>query len=230
MNDAELRRPRRERGRPRLVDRDAVIAAVIAIGFEDLTLTSLAARLGVQHPTLYRHIRGREDAVLAAIDSVVESVDWPEGRDQDWRLVARAHALLLAGMYDRYPGLAGELGRMRRGPDSVVAVQNRLRGAFVDGGFRPYDAILCADMLAEMVRMFYDYRRTEDGRALSHSRFHQELTDRMDDAVRGADPRVADTLRGYFAEDAGRQFEKRLAVMIAGFESLAPAGQVRRQD
>ena len=82
MNDAELRRPRRERGRPRLVDRDAVIAAVIAIGFEDLTLTSLAARLGVQHPTLYRHIRGREDAVLAAIDSVVESVDWPEDRDR----------------------------------------------------------------------------------------------------------------------------------------------------
>ena len=31
-------------------------------------------------------------------------------------------------------------------------------------------------------------------------------------------------------EDASRQFEKRLAVMIAGFESLVPANQVKLPD
>ena len=138
------------------------------------------------------------------MENAMKSLNITTGHVGESNLTGEVNLASDGGYHINYvhPGLAGELGRMRRGPDSVVAAQNRLRGAFVDGGFRPYDAILCAEMLSEMVRMFYDYRRTEDGRALSHSRFHQELTDRMDDAVRGADPRIADTLRGYFAEDA----------------------------
>ena len=72
---------RRRPGRPNLINREIVADAAIGLiaesGVEALTFQSLAARLGVKHPALYRHVDGRSGLLRAVADRFMETTEWP---------------------------------------------------------------------------------------------------------------------------------------------------------
>ncbi|WP_159498984.1 TetR/AcrR family transcriptional regulator [Microbacterium sp. 18062] len=208
---------RRERGRPRLVDRDAVVDAAIALGLSNLTMTALAETLGVRHSTLYRHVGGRDDIVTDAIDRVFDATEWP-APGGDWRQHVRDYAATVMDLYRDNPGMAAEAGRLRRSPDGILRALNSFRSALLDHGLPPDETILLSDLVMQLTRQAYDFRRAEDGSPLSEDEVRQEMRGRLDDVTRGADPRVRDALIAFTVAEARSNFDAKLDRIIRGFD------------
>ena len=99
---------RRRPGRPNLINREIVADAAIGLiaesGVEALTFQSLAARLGVKHPALYRHVDGRSGLLRAVADRFMETTEWPEPRGS-WQDYLRDVAAAIDTACGRYPGM-----------------------------------------------------------------------------------------------------------------------------
>jgi TetR/AcrR family transcriptional regulator, tetracycline repressor protein len=98
------------------LDRQRIVTEAVALldeaGLEGVTLRKLAARLGVQAPTLYWHLRNKADLVTALAESILEvefaELD-PPAPGEHWR--------------DWLTGVAGRLRRaMLAHPDGARVV------------------------------------------------------------------------------------------------------------
>jgi TetR/AcrR family tetracycline transcriptional repressor len=74
----------RPRGRPPKITRDEVIGAAIDLGLDTFTMHGVAARLGVAPPTLYSHVRDRDDLVEIALHSQLDGFAIPD-QSLAWR-------------------------------------------------------------------------------------------------------------------------------------------------
>ena len=78
------RRERRDREWHRGITRPTVVAAALRIldaeGREALTMRRLAADLGVEAPSIYAHVRDKDELVDRVLDSVLDGVTAPELR------------------------------------------------------------------------------------------------------------------------------------------------------
>jgi TetR/AcrR family tetracycline transcriptional repressor len=104
----------------RLVDTD---------GLEALTLRVLAARLGVQAPTLYWHVKNKAALLDALADAIMDEAitaiptPTPDGDGREWLLTALTH--LRAAMLGHRDGariVSGARYSMRRGDFSELAM------------------------------------------------------------------------------------------------------------
>ncbi|MEV6522833.1 helix-turn-helix domain-containing protein [Longispora sp. NPDC051575] len=159
---------RRPGPRPRISREDAAVAA-LELGFRDLTLTAVADRLGVNHSSLYRHIRGREDLVLAAIDLAVARVEWPVA-GEDWRGYLTDVAEAIWRLFETNPGLAEEVRVLAVSPPAVTEVFFAVVTELVRLGFTGEDAVLAMDTVADLAADSYrgwdrltQVRHTPDG-------------------------------------------------------------------
>jgi len=71
-------------GRPPRIDRAAIAEAVIELGFDDVTMKSVAAHLGVSVPGLYHHVSGKDELVKLAADHQLAGLEIPVSDGQDW--------------------------------------------------------------------------------------------------------------------------------------------------
>jgi AcrR family transcriptional regulator len=89
--------PRPRRGEPEL-SRERLVRTAIALadagGLAAVSMRQLAAELGVATMALYRHVRGRDDLVLAMADAALADAPLPAAPPTGWRarleLLARA--------------------------------------------------------------------------------------------------------------------------------------------
>ena len=65
---------------------NAAIRTIESGQFEQMTIRSLAAELGVAPMTLYRHVRDKDDLLDEVVDHLMRRVWRPPRRSQDWRL------------------------------------------------------------------------------------------------------------------------------------------------
>jgi hypothetical protein len=144
-------------GRPARVDATEIGAAVLAVGFRDLTFTAVAAHLRIGQATLYRHAANRAELVRLGLELAVNRVSWP-GLDGGWRQVLESWALAAWHVCAEHPGAAAE---MTRGvaPDAVAALSGRLGALLVSHGFTAADAVLAVDLVLDLV---VDSRRGVD--------------------------------------------------------------------
>lgn len=147
-------RPRARRGRPPSVDRDAIVRAAVAVGFDQLAMTSVADRLGVRHSALYRYFPTRDELAAAAVDHVVDQARWPEPTS-DWRAHLDAYARCHFALLEQHPGLAREIVSLKIDSPSYQAVGYRAMAALTDLGFTPENAILACDLVAEQALFFF---------------------------------------------------------------------------
>jgi TetR/AcrR family transcriptional regulator, tetracycline repressor protein len=63
----------------------AAMGVVAAGGFEDMTIRSLAAQLGVAPMSLYRHVRDKNDLLTEVVDRMLAKVWRPRGSAQLWQ-------------------------------------------------------------------------------------------------------------------------------------------------
>jgi AcrR family transcriptional regulator len=115
------------------------------VGFENLTLSALALRLGVRQPTLYKHVNAtsglhREMAVLAKRDLADVMRRAAVGRSRDQALVAianayRAWALEHPGRYAATVRAAapGDIGDEQAGLEALKVVTDVLEGYGLSG-------------------------------------------------------------------------------------------------
>lgn len=126
VNDPRLGRQRPTAipvpGRPSRVDRASIAAAALRVGFDKLSMTAVAAELGVAHPTLYRHVCDRNDLITAA-DLLLRNAERPQPAG-GWRDYLRRSAFAVFEVIISAPGMIG-LPR----PDRPGASVDRTGGA-----------------------------------------------------------------------------------------------------
>ncbi len=99
---------RKRTDQPRGITRDAVVAEAVRLldeqGVDGLTMRKLGKALHVSAPTLYWHVRDREELLDLAYDSIFgELPTSDETSDDDWQPAARRWLLALRAMVLRHP-------------------------------------------------------------------------------------------------------------------------------
>jgi TetR/AcrR family transcriptional regulator, tetracycline repressor protein len=79
----------RSRARWGSISRDQVVKAALKVveggGYEQMTIRSLAATLGVSPMALYRHVRDKDDLLDEVVDRLLAKAWRPHGSEDDWR-------------------------------------------------------------------------------------------------------------------------------------------------
>ena len=92
---AAARGPAARRGRPPKLSREAILAAALDLldreGADALTMRRLAAQLGVEAMSLYRHVADRAALLAALADRLAAEIE-PHDRRGDWAEALRAFA------------------------------------------------------------------------------------------------------------------------------------------
>ncbi|WP_020500762.1 TetR/AcrR family transcriptional regulator [Sciscionella marina] len=130
---SESRRAAPARGRPRDADRDLAILdatrkLLVEVGYEQLSIESVAAEAGVGKPTVYRRHSGKAALVAAAVEHRAASVP-PALRTGDLRKALLRTVEWLAGQIaGQEIGLLGALfAGMRSDPDLAAEMRRILR-------------------------------------------------------------------------------------------------------
>ncbi|MFG2095900.1 TetR/AcrR family transcriptional regulator [Streptomyces sp. NPDC048612] len=125
-------------GRPAVIDRDAIVAAALAMDQDQLTMQAVARRLGVATSALYRWVGGREellDLVSAELSRRIVPRREPTADDwHDW-LAELAHAIRRE--FRAVPGFAARAltgGHRAAGHDAIA---HGVVTAFTLGGLSP---------------------------------------------------------------------------------------------
>ena len=145
--------PRRRPGRPNRIDRetiaDAAIELIAEAGVDALTFQALAARLGVRHPALYRHVNGRPDLLRAVADRFMETTRWPDPVGS-WQDYLRAVACAIDTECGRYPGMMDLIyNQVWPMPERLIRAALEMTENLVVFGFPQRLALVAADMVAD---------------------------------------------------------------------------------
>lgn len=155
---------------------------MLEIGLDDATTTAVAARLGVDQSTLYRHIGSVDDMLDGAASVAIARGDWPEPGD-DWAEFLRACAQTMWALFRANPGLAQRLRRMSTVPPELVTQSYVVVEYLIARlGFELREAALIVDTIGDMTADSYLtvealHRPTEGGGSYS-----EQVLARMADA------------------------------------------------
>jgi len=130
------------------VDAEAIAAAVIEVGFHDLTFASVADKLGVGQATLYRHASNRDELVRLGLDKALRSAVWPDV-EGEWRPLLERWAVAAWRLWEQHPGAVLELTRGVV-PWSIVMLSDQVGAALVERGFTARAAVLAVDLVFDL--------------------------------------------------------------------------------
>jgi AcrR family transcriptional regulator len=133
--------------RPR-VTREDIARAALELGLDAATVKAVAAHLGMDHSSLYRHVKSRDEIIAAAADLAVAELDWrtPGG---DWRGLLEKLCDALWSLYERHPGLATAFREMEVMPPAGIRCFAEAVAQLQAEGFGLEDAVLALDTLVD---------------------------------------------------------------------------------
>ncbi|TDC04573.1 TetR family transcriptional regulator [Nonomuraea longispora] len=208
----------RPRGRPPRITRPAIADAALAVGFDNLTLATVADRLQVAHSALYRHVADREELVMVAIDRAVAAAPWPEPAGE-WRPDLEAQAAAVWRVLERHPGLVKEFLRLTRFPEEVMRRFGASVRSLIGYGFTAENAFLAVDTVFDLTIDVFSRGKQLDaptGRGI----VRDNTADAWAEAV-GAE--VAPIMRRALTDPAATWFDRKLELVLDGVAaSLAP--------
>jgi AcrR family transcriptional regulator len=182
-------------------------------------MKTVAKRLGVDHSSLYRHVRSREELVLAAAEQAIEALEW-RAADADWRLTLETLALAVWRLYQRHPGLAEALRRLETLPPSGLRAFAEAAGRLEACHFRRETAILVLDSIMDMtLDSAVGWRRLSRSAAGEPS-----LAERMGrdwTALAGGTPEARDQIEAItrvLTGDPETWWREKLALLLDGAE------------
>lgn len=149
MTETESR-PARRTGRPPLTDRATLLAAARELGFSDLTVGAVTARVGVKYSTFYRHFPSLEALVAALVDDVVTDGVFPATDEGRWQEQMLAFAAATFDVMAEHPGLAPAMVRLPESPEALLSAFRRLTDRLLESGFTAEDAVLGASTAFQM--------------------------------------------------------------------------------
>lgn len=146
-------------GRVPRISRQEIAEAALEIGLDAATITEIGRRLGVDHSSLYRHVRNRNEIVLAAADLAIGRLDW-RAATSDWRAYLENIAEKMWDLYEDNPGLAEAIRNLEKTPSEGIRAFAEAVGGLQERGFALEDALIVLDSVMDMtVDSFYGWRR-----------------------------------------------------------------------
>ncbi|MDN5919039.1 MAG: TetR/AcrR family transcriptional regulator [Pseudonocardia sp.] len=145
MTDVRARRT----GRPPLTDRATLLAAARDIGFADLTVGTVTAKVGVKYSTFYRHFASFEALLCAAVDDALAGATFPEPAQPWQEHLARTSAAVF-DLLRRNPGLAQAVVALPERPDRLVTLFRQITEVLLEAGFDGKDSVLGATGTLEL--------------------------------------------------------------------------------
>ncbi|WP_449064261.1 TetR/AcrR family transcriptional regulator [Planomonospora algeriensis] len=208
----------RPRGRPARITRPSIADAALHVGFENLTLSTVAERLQVAHSALYRHVADREDLVILAIDRALRHVAWPEPTGR-WRTDLTEQAGVLWRLLEAHPGLVREFLKLTRFPEEIMARFGASVRQLIDYGFTPENAFLAVDAVFDLTVDVFSRGKQLDAPA-GDADVRTSTADAWAEAVGDA---VAPIMRTALSEPAALWFGRKLDLVLDGVAvRLAP--------
>lgn len=124
-------------GRPPRVSVQAIIAAALQLGLEQVSLKQIARHLGVAPATLYRHVRNRNELLRLAAFELTLARRLPSGNTEHWSELATRYAETLFESFVAEPQLMNELLKGRLGPHAEIDLLDQFLAAVCQHGFSP---------------------------------------------------------------------------------------------
>lgn len=210
MTETESR-PARRTGRPPLTDRATLLAAARELGFSDLTVGAVTARVGVKYSTFYRHFPSLEALVAALVDDVVTDDVFPD-TDNGWQEQLLAHAAATFDVMAEHPGLAPALVRLPDAPEALTAAFRRLTDRLLAAGFTAEDAVLGAGTAIQLGMQPWLC-------ATSRGAGDVRRRDQVLESVQPFDPQVRAVFRDQVDDPPRGWTLRRVELVIAGLET-----------
>ena len=143
---------RRRRGRPPKLSRPAILAAAMTLidrdGAEALTMRSLAAALGVEAMSLYRHVESKQALLDGIADQLYAQIE-PRGVSTDWAAAVRGYASSVRGLARAHPRAFALVAP--RGASALQPVEDLL-ASLRAAGFTPARAVSVYRLVAAYTR------------------------------------------------------------------------------
>lgn len=123
--------------------------AALAEGLPNLSMPTVARRLGVSHSTLYRYVHDRDDLLLAALDLALREFDWPAA-DPGWRAAMISFADALWRFLERHPGMAEAVLMAPSMPGKALGITDQYVVRLRAEGLSSRDAVIAVDLVADL--------------------------------------------------------------------------------
>ncbi|MCE0495705.1 TetR/AcrR family transcriptional regulator [Vibrio salinus] len=136
-------------GRPARISREAIAKAALGIGLDRITLKKISTKLGVDHSSLYRHVKNREDIIYDALDLAISEIN-TEHHTNNWQDYLTYVANTLWDIYAKYPGLAATIRSFDRPPLSAINAFSMSCDKIESLGFNRDDSALIIDSIIDM--------------------------------------------------------------------------------
>lgn len=176
-------------GRPRvpLLSRDRIVGEAMALideeGVAALTTRKLAARLGVQGPSLYNHFKTMDEVTEAVVDAVLDTVDVSIFDSAGWRTALPIWARNYWAALQRHPSIVPLLARGPASRPSQLRLADAFYGSLVKGGWPPRAAtevaVAVRNYIAGSALGSYLVGFTEDAEFYAHDYPHLNQAHRL---------------------------------------------------
>lgn len=213
--------PGKRPGRRRLVERRRVLDAVAELGFHEITVSSVADRLGVRPSTLYRYFATREELLADAVNAQFDRPGRPDDC-AEWRDCLAAQAWALWEVYARRPGLAQAVTAL---PATPPALTRRIDGTAVrllELGFTTEDAVLAVDVIGELTLDTFLLGRTAGEQHVGGTAAGSGRRARVAAAAPLMDPRLRRLIEEVVAAEPRTWFARKLDLVLDGLAVRAP--------
>lgn len=216
------RAAKRGPGRPALISRDKIAQAALEIGLQNVTIKRVARHLGVDHSSLYGHVKSREDLLLVAVEKAIDRLEWPMDTG-DWQSYLDGLARAIWDSFQKTPGMASLFQSPDFTPESgVLGYCNAVIGlaAF---GFDEDDAMIIVDSIFDMTAdtvAVLDKIPEKD----QQEKDWQEVFGQWEDFMKANPAHAHIMIRTMQRIEANPKewWEKKLKLLIEGAKSYAP--------
>ena len=200
---------------------DAALGMIDADGLAGVTMPKLAQRLGVGTMSLYRHVRDKDDLIDAVAEHVMQAVEVPRGRPDDWegRVVGYLRSLRMAAL--AHPALSRILADRGLTVGPVFDQLEELHGILVSAGFTETDAVRTFYSLLTYVFGFviWELPRVHQQPAEAYTRAWNDAIDDLDPTTY---PRLHALRRSLTTTASSDQFEYGLDHLVRSLRAAHP--------
>jgi AcrR family transcriptional regulator len=162
-------------GRPPQIDRAAIAQAASEIPLTELSLRSVADRLGVSVPGLYHYVRGRDELFALAAEQSVRRLPLPVDHDQHWAVWLLEWGFYTRNVFASDPVL---LKQYIGGGIGVEVMADKIDAAMalcIRQGFTARDALHAQSVVADCALGAAVAQVREDQARAEGRPFHREL-------------------------------------------------------
>ena len=131
---------KRRVGRPARLDRAAIARASAELSLDEVSMRSVADRLGVSVPSLYHYVRGRDELIRMAVEQSAARLSVPDDHGQHWAEWLYQWADHARVSFAASPALLEQFLHGRFGLDRMVDSLDAAFSLLMKQGFAPREA------------------------------------------------------------------------------------------